>query len=69
MEVGTVALHTCPNLSLSHMRPICGILAVESIEVGTYHFTHVPNRKYDMDAYMATLLGGEAWDFVLSLEC
>jgi hypothetical protein len=30
---------------------------VESMEVETYHFTRCP--KYDMDAYMATLSGGE----------
>ena len=30
------------------------------MEVGTYHFTRGP--KYDVDAYMATLFGGGAWD-------
>jgi hypothetical protein len=48
----------------SPMRSIRAILAVESMEVGTDHFTRVPspNPKYDMDAYMATLFGVEARD-------
>ena len=29
----------------------------EIMEVGTHHFT-----MYDMDPYMTTLFGGEAWD-------
>ena len=33
------------------LRSIYAISAVESVEVGTYHFTH--GFKYDMDAYMA----------------
>jgi hypothetical protein len=32
------------------------------MEVGTYHFTWGP--EYDMDAYMTTLFGGEAWGLV-----
>ena len=46
----------------SHLRSIRAISAVESMEVGTYHFTRgtqVLSPNYDMDAYMATLLGGE----------
>ena len=42
--------------------------AVERMEVGTYHFTHVPSLKYDMEAYVATLFGGEAWTCVESNE-
>jgi hypothetical protein len=46
------------------LRSICAILAIKSMEVGNYHFTQVPGpkNKYDMDAYMATLFGGEAQD-------
>ena len=34
------------------------------MEVGTYHFklVQVLCPKCDMDAYMTTLFGGEAWD-------
>ena len=36
-------------------------------KLGTYHFTRGPKTQdpspnYDMDAYMTTLFGGEAWD-------
>ena len=39
------------------------ISIVESMEVGFYLFTW----KHDMDAYMATLFGGEAWDLCWGL--
>ena len=39
----------------SHLRSIPAVLAIESMEVGTYHFAHGP--KYDMDAHMTTLFG------------
>ena len=48
----------------SHLRSICAILAIESMEVGTFHFTHGSkpvSPKYDMDSYMATLFGYIAW--------
>ena len=48
----------------SHLRSICAISAVESVEVQTNHFTWVPSPKYDMDVYMVTLLWGEAWDLL-----
>ena len=32
------------------------------MEVGTSHGSQVLSPKYDMDAYMGTLCGGEAWD-------
>ena len=44
----------------SHLTSICVISAIESMEVGTYHFTW--GLKYDMDAYMTTLFGGGTWD-------
>ena len=37
------------------------------MEVVTYYFTWVPSPKYDMDAYMSTLFGGEAWDLCREL--
>jgi len=48
----------------SHLRSIHAILAIESMEVGTYHFTQ--GSKYDMDAHM-TLFGGEAWEMCWEL--
>ena len=44
----------------SHLSSIRVILAVESMEVGTYHFTWGP--KYDIDAHMTAIFGGEAPD-------
>ena len=41
----------------SHLRSIYAILAIESMEVETYHCT-----RHDVDVYMATLFGGEARD-------
>jgi hypothetical protein len=35
------------------------------MEVETYHFTWSP--KYDMDAYMTTIFGGETWGLVLGV--
>ena len=43
----------------SHMRSIRAISTVENIEVGTFHFTLGP--KYDMNVYMTTLFGSEAY--------
>jgi hypothetical protein len=51
-----------PKSQVTWGRPI---LDVESMEFGTYHFTHDP--KYDMDAYMATLFGDEAHDLCWEL--
>ena len=53
--------HMTQALSPSHLRSIHVISTIESMEVGTYHFKRGP--KYDVIAYMATLFGGEAWDF------
>ena len=44
----------------SHLRLIGAISTIESMGVGTYHFTWGP--KYDMDAYMTTFFGGEVKD-------
>ena len=44
----------------SHLRSIRAILVVESMKVGTYHFTRVLSPKYDMDAYMTKLYENEA---------
>ena len=49
----------------SHWRSIRAISTVKSMEVETYHFTwvfQVMSSKYDVDAYMVTLLGGEIWE-------
>ena len=52
----------------SHLTSIRAISTVESMEVWTHHSTQGPDSqvlsptKYDMDTYMATLFGGEAWD-------
>jgi hypothetical protein len=50
----------------SHLRSIHAILIVEGMEVGTYHMGFqphgIPCPKYDMDAYMAILFGGETCD-------
>ena len=46
-------------LSPNSLEVIRAISAVESMKVGTYHFT--PDSKYDMDAYMPTV-GSEAWN-------
>ena len=40
-------------------------LTIEGMKVGIYHFTQGPN--YDMDAYMAKIVGGEAWDLCCEL--
>ena len=40
---------------------------IESMEVGTCHFTGVLSPNYDMNACMATLFGGEAWDLFYKL--
>jgi hypothetical protein len=45
-----------PTVS-SPSRSIRAISTVESMGVGTYHFTRVPS--HDMDVYMASLFGGE----------
>jgi hypothetical protein len=66
-QKGNKKLHH-PNLKLmagshgvpSHLRSICVISTIERMKVGTHYFTHGP--KYDMDAYMTTLLRGEVWD-------
>ena len=34
----------------------------------TSHRVPSPSPNYDMDAYMTTLFGGEAWDFVLRVQ-
>ena len=52
--------HGSQSEAPSRLRSICAILAVECTVVGTYHFTQVPSPKYDMDANMAPLFGGEA---------
>ena len=52
------------------MRSIHTILAVKSMEVGTYPLhtgSQVLSPKYDMDGYMTTLFGGEAWELVLKV--
>jgi hypothetical protein len=51
----------------SHLRSMYAMVAVQSMKVGTYHFTRGPKSQvlspnYDMDAYMATLSEGEARD-------
>ena len=46
----------------SHLRSIHAFSAIESLEVGTHHFILSPKSMYDVDAHMATLFGGEAWD-------
>ena len=54
-------LHRVP----SHLRSIRAISAVESTktwDLPLHTESRVLSPKYDMDAYMATLLGGEAWD-------
>jgi hypothetical protein len=54
----------------SHMRSICIILAVESMETGTYPLhtgSQVLSPEHDMDGYMTTLFGGEAWGLVLKV--
>jgi hypothetical protein len=56
----------------SHLRSMYAMVAVQSMEVGTYHFTRgpksqVPSPNYDMDAYMATLSEGEARDLCWEL--
>ena len=48
-----------------HLRSICAILAIESTELGAAT-SHGP--KYDMDVYMVTLFGGEAWDLSWELS-
>jgi hypothetical protein len=51
--------------SPSHMMSIHAISTVESMEVGTYHFTQgslIPSPNYDMDADMVALCKGKAWD-------
>ena len=40
---------------------------IESMEVGTWHFTWVSSPNYDMNTCMATLFGGEAWDLCYKL--
>jgi hypothetical protein len=67
ISLSCVKWHKVP----SHLRLIRAVLAVESMEVGTYHFTWGPKSmspKYDMDAYMATFFWevrletcGEGW--------
>jgi hypothetical protein len=55
----------------SHLTSVCAILAIESMEVGTFHFTHGSKSvgpKYDMDSYMATLFGYMAWNFTLRVK-
>jgi hypothetical protein len=39
------------------------------MEVVTYHLhkAQILGLKYDMDAYVATLVGGEAWDLCWEL--
>ena len=34
----------------------------------TLHGSQVLSPKYDMDAYMATFFGGEAWDMCCELD-
>ena len=56
----------------SHLRSICAILAIESMELGpSYHFTqgpmHALSPKYDTYAHVATLFGGEAHDLCWEL--
>ena len=49
----------------SHLRSIRAICTIESMEFGTLLLHMGPKSqslKHDMDAYMATLLGGEAMD-------
>ena len=48
----------------SHLSSIRAIFTVDSMEFVTYHFTQcqVPSPEYDMDACMASFLGGEAWE-------
>ena len=49
-----------------HLRSIRAISAVESawkLHTGS----HVLSPKYDMDAYMATVSGGETWDLCSGL--
>ena len=46
----------------THFKSIHASSAVESMEVGTYHFTRIPRPKYNMDAYMETLFESEPWD-------
>jgi hypothetical protein len=54
-------------LTPSHLRSIRAISTIESMKVGIYHFTRW-GPKYDMDAYMALLAGGEAWDLCCELS-
>ena len=57
--------HGFQVLNLVHLRSICAMSTVRSMEVGTHHFTRGPkflNPKYDMDVYMVALFGGEAQD-------
>ena len=42
--------HSSQVLGPSHMRPIHAISAVESMEVGTYHFTRVPSHMRSIRA-------------------
>ena len=51
----------------SRLRPICAILAVQSMEVRIHHKSQVPSPKYAMSAYMTTLCEGKAWDLCWEL--
>ncbi len=60
-----MTLRAGPHMVPSHLSSIHAISTVENMEVGFYHFTwgsQVLSPNYDMDVYMATLFGGEAWD-------
>ena len=57
-----VSSHGYQVLVPSPLRSIRAISAVESMGVGTYHFTQgpkSPSSKYDMNAYKASLFGSD----------
>ena len=44
-------------------------MEVKDLKLGLVHIgSQVLSPKYEMDAYMATLLGGEAWDLHMTLR-
>jgi hypothetical protein len=57
----TKGLFTRGPKSQLTLRSIPAISAVESMEVGTCHLKRVLSPKYDVGAYVAIFVGGEAF--------